>query len=107
MPTVMSPLVDPPGAERPDDQQAELRQQRDHRAEERPDRVDAVVGLRGRGRWLGRNRSTSRCSWANALTTRMPGIVSASTLVISAQARPPGWKPCRSRLADAGGPARR
>ena len=45
-----------------------------------------------------RKRSTSRCSWAKALTTRMPGIVSASTLVMSAQARLPNWNPPRSRL---------
>ena len=36
-----------------------------------------------------RNRSISRRSWANALTTRTPGMVSASTLVSSDQARPP------------------
>ena len=45
-----------------------------------------------------RKRSISRRSWAKALTTRMPGMVSARTLVISAQARLPNWKPLRSRL---------
>ena len=34
-----------PAAERPDDQQAQLGEQRDHRSEERPDDVDAVVDL--------------------------------------------------------------
>ncbi len=38
-------LVDLPGAERPDDQQTELGQQVDHRAEERPGVVDPVVGV--------------------------------------------------------------
>ena len=47
---------------------------------------------------LWRNRSISRCSCANALTTRMPGIASASTLVISAHARLPRSNPLRRRI---------
>ncbi|CFN64813.1 Uncharacterised protein [Bordetella pertussis] len=44
-----------------------------------------------------RKRCTSRRSWANALTTRMPGMVSASTLMISDQIRSTFSKPWRSR----------
>ncbi len=43
-----------------------------------------------------RKRSPSRFSWAKALTTRMPGMVSASTLVTSAQTRSIFSKPVRS-----------
>ena len=42
-------------------------------------------------------RWASRRSWAKALTTRMPGIVSASTLVTSPQTRSTFSKPVRSR----------
>ncbi len=38
-------LKNQPGPERPDDQQAPLREQADHRPEERPGRVDPVVDL--------------------------------------------------------------
>ncbi len=47
--------------------------------------------------WLAaRKRSASRFSWAKALTTRMPGMVSASTLVTSLQTRSMRSKPVRS-----------
>src|SRR4051812_28508790 len=42
-------------------------------------------------------RSISRFSWANAFTTRMPGIVSANTFTISAHAALVRAKPWRSR----------
>ncbi len=48
-------------------------------------------------RFASRKRSTSRRSCAKALTTRMPGMVSASTLVISDQLRSIFSKPWRSR----------
>ncbi|MCY1242202.1 hypothetical protein D9M72_551480 [compost metagenome] len=44
-----------------------------------------------------RKRVTSRFSCAKALTTRIPGMVSASTLVISDQMRSIFSKPCRRR----------
>jgi len=44
-----------------------------------------------------RNRAASRFSCAKALTTRMPGIVSDSTLVTSAQIRSTFSKPWRRR----------
>ena len=46
-------------------------------------------------------RSISRDSWAKAFTTRMPGIVSASTLVMSPQATLAREKPRRSRSRTA------
>ena len=48
-------------------------------------------------RFASRNRSASRCSCAKAFTTRIPGMVSASTLVTSAQMRSTFSKPVRSR----------
>ena len=48
--------------------------------------------------WLAAlKRCVSRPSWANALTTRMPGMVSASTLVTSDHTRSIFSKPVRSR----------
>jgi hypothetical protein len=43
-----------------------------------------------------RKRDASRFSWAKAFTTRMPGMVSASTLVTSPQTRSIFSKPVRS-----------
>ena len=62
------------------------------------DQILLTRSLTARLCWLAsRKRSTSRFSWANALTTRMPGIVSASTLVISHHTRSIFSKPVRSR----------
>src|SRR5450830_674591 len=44
-----------------------------------------------------RKRAVSRSSWANAFTTRTPGMVSASTLVTSDQTRSIFSKPVCSR----------
>ncbi len=44
-----------------------------------------------------RKRADSRCSWAKALTTRTPGMVSASTLVTSDHTRSIFSKPVCSR----------
>ena len=52
-------------------------------------------------RFASRKRCDSRFSCANAFTTRMPGIVSASTFVTSLHARPIFSKPMRRRLRTA------
>ena len=90
---VLGHLPDP---EAPDDQQPQLGQEGDRRAEEGPQGVDPVLAVTTCS--LARpKRSISRRSWVKALTTRMPGMVSASTLTMSAQARLPRSKPWRSR----------
>ena len=48
-------------------------------------------------RFASRKRAASRFSCAKALTTRIPGMVSASTLVTSPQIRSTFSNPCRSR----------
>ena len=61
------------------------------------DQTLLTLSLTSRLCWLAaRNRAASRFSWAKALTTRMPGMVSASTLVTSAQMRSTRSKPVRS-----------
>ncbi len=74
--------ADLPDTEGPHDQQADFGQQGDGGREQRPDFVDAVVDLQV-AHVASRKRWTSRFSWAKALTTRIPGMVSASTLVTS------------------------
>ena len=78
--------ADLPDAEAPHHQQADFGEERHGGAEQGPGLVDAVVhrrvviiGLAEAGRLA--------LSWAKALTTRMPGMTSASTLVTSAQMR--------------------
>ena len=44
-PTLISVLKDPPGAVSPDDGQSQRGQQADDRLKERPQRVDAAIGL--------------------------------------------------------------
>ena len=82
---------------RPDHQQADFGQQRHGRREQRPDLVRLVVDGQVVRRWPRGTAATSRCSCANALTTRMPGMVSASTLVTSPHTRSIFSKPVRSR----------
>ena len=89
--------ADQPGAEGPDDQQARRRSAGDTVGENRPRSCSSRSLAARTWRFASRKRCASRRSWANALTTRMPGIVSASTLVISAQARSIFSKPVRSR----------
>jgi len=61
------------------------------------DQVLLSLSLTARLSWLiSRKRCVSRLSWAKALTTRMPGIVSASTLVTSDQTRSIFSNPVRS-----------
>jgi hypothetical protein len=62
------------------------------------DQVLLSLSFTSRLCWLAsRKRSASRFSWAKALTTRMPGMVSASTLVTSDQTRSIFSKPVRRR----------
>ena len=57
-------MEDLPDAHDPHDQQAGVGQQRDHRPEERPEPVDAVVGVQHADSFARRKRSTSRSSLA-------------------------------------------